>query len=83
MKGRTKKFGHDESTAVQIRNIRVIKTVLLIVSAYLVISTPWAVCNVIHMFKPEFHVRGIYFRIYMLPIVARVQLRLFNSCQRV
>ncbi|KAK3795186.1 hypothetical protein RRG08_056249 [Elysia crispata] len=83
MKGRATKFGQDKSSALNIRNRRVIKTVFLIASAYLVFSTPRAVCNVIRIFEQEFHVRGIYFRTYMLIIVACVQLSLFNSSTNV
>ena len=79
LKSRETTFGQAVTTASQIRNTRVIKTVLLIAVAYLCFSTPRSACNLVRNFEPQFMVRGAYYRIYMLSIVVCVQMSIFNS----
>ena len=79
IKSRAATFGQTSATASQTRNIRAIKTVLLIAVAYLCFSTPRSACNLVRNFEPDFTVRGKYYRSYMVSIVVCVQTSLFNS----
>ena len=79
MKARERSLGQSKTAASQVKNIRVIKTVLLIAGVYLACSTPKTVWSLIAAFDDRFTVIGVYFRSYMIIIVCCVLLSLVNS----
>ena len=79
IKARESSLGHSKTVASQVKNIRVIKTVLLIAGVYLACSTPKTVSSLISGFDDRFSVDGVYFRSYMIVIVICVLLSLVNS----
>ena len=83
VKARESNLGQGKTSISQVRNVRVIKTVLLIAGVYLVCSTPRTVCNIVSVVTTEFHTRGIYFKTYMVTVVTCVQLSLCNSSANV
>ena len=79
IKSRLENFGQNSKNATQDRNERVIKTVLLIATAYLVFSTPRVVVNIASTTYQGFQLEGPYRRTYLVLIIVGVQLSLFNS----
>ena len=79
MKARESSLGQSVTVASQVKNIRVIKTVLLIAGVYLACSTPKTVWSLIAAFDDRFTVDGVYFRSYMIIAVSCVLLSLVNS----
>ena len=77
---RESKFGQASTNVNQLRNQRVIKTVLLNATAYLVFSTPKTIINIVStIFYSLLGTQNQYFRTYMVSIVIGVQINLFNS----
>ena len=80
VKSREATFGQRSSDSGQIRNMRVIKTVLLIAVAYMCFSTPKSAAVIVNAYlEPEFNIRGKLSRLYMTTIIICVQFSIFNS----
>ena len=76
---RESKFGQVSTNVSQIRNKRIIKTVLLMATAYLVFSTPKIISNIASLIVGGLGIQRKYFRTYMITAVVGVQITLFNS----
>ena len=77
---RESKFGQASTNVSQIRNQRVIKTVLLTAAAYIAFSTPKTIINIVTVILEDLiGTQRKYFRIFMISIVLGVQINLFNS----
>ncbi|GFR63984.1 chemosensory receptor B [Elysia marginata] len=82
VKERETNFGKESKkfNVSQARNKRVIKTVLMIASAYLIFSTPKVILNILSdIYDRHFALGEVYARTYMTSIIVGVQLSLFNS----
>ena len=75
---RESKFGQVATNVNQIRNKRVIKTVFLMATAYLVFSTP-TIIDIVREILDTPLGTDQYISTYMIAIVVGVQINLFNS----
>ena len=75
---RESKLGQVATNVSQIRNKRVIKTVLLVAIAYLVFSTPKVTVNIVStIFESLLGTQNNYFRTYMISIVVGTQVNYY------
>ena len=76
---RESKFGQVATNVSEIWNKRVVKTVLLMATAYLVFSTPKTITNIVKEILDTPLGTDQYISTYMIAIVVSVQINLFNS----